>query len=155
LKVENGHPNLPAPGVNYRCLLALLLLSVGVAPVAAERPQSIRSMLEEAFQHLERWEVKQYEQMLRCAWEHGDGSAADRVEAGQELARCLLAIKHDPQEAREVLSAAQALKARPALPLLELAELEIFEGHSARALEITPSDSLVPRRLQSGLENDI
>ncbi|HYV29157.1 MAG TPA: hypothetical protein VFA77_16610 [Candidatus Eisenbacteria bacterium] len=106
---------------------------------AEENPPTIRGLIEKANQHLGRLEVKQHEQALRLAWEKGEGPAEDRVEAGVELARHLWRIKHDFDEAKELLAQAKALGVRPALPLLELAELETAEGHYASGCEAARS----------------
>jgi hypothetical protein len=121
--------------VNHIRFIVLLLLSFDAAQAAPGEPRSIRSMLEEASQHLERWEVKQHEELVVHAWELREGPRGDRVEAGVTFAHNLLAIEHQPEEARKILLAAKALGARPALPALELAELETFEGHFAAACE--------------------
>jgi hypothetical protein len=91
------------------------------------KPSDIRRYLDEAAQHLARRDVAQYEQALQRVWQ-SEGDVNDRVEAGVMLARAHCRIHHNPVEARKVLAAAWTLGAKPALPLIELAALETFEG---------------------------
>jgi hypothetical protein len=114
--------------------VALLGLSGFCGLTAGDSSPSVRALLDEAELQIARWDVKQYEQTLRRAWQ-SEGEAKDRVEAGVALARDLWRIQRKPGEARDVLSAARALGAKPAGPLIELAALEAFEGNYSAACE--------------------
>jgi hypothetical protein len=94
--------------------------------------------LDEAGRHLARGNVKQYRETLQRAWQSG-GNGEDRVEAGVSLARALYRIDHNPVEARKVLARAWTLDAKPALPLIELAALETFEGDYEAACDAARS----------------
>ena len=73
--------------------------------------------------------------MLQRAWLHGEGSADERVDAALAYARSLWRFRDKPGPARKALEAARALKAKPARPWLELAELETAAGRYSTACD--------------------
>ena len=114
-------------------LAAALLCVPALCSLAAsgDSPR-IRSLIEEANEHLGYWDITRYEATLERA-QRAEGDATDRVEAAVALARDLWRFQHQPAEARRVLARARALQAKPAWPLLELADLETFNGNYAAA----------------------
>jgi len=131
-------PRLPV--VDMKRLLAVVVFcSLDLCGLAEDGNSSnIRLWLDEANQHLVRRDVKQYGQTLQRAWQ-SEGNVEERVEAGVALARAHCRIDHDPVEARKMLAAAALLGAKPALPRIELAALETFEGDYAAACDAARS----------------
>lgn len=119
---------------NKLSAIALLCLSGLCGYAAGDSSPSARALLDDAELQIARWDVKQYEQTLRRAWQSG-GEAKDRVKVGVALARDLWRIQRKPDEAREVLAAARALGVNPAGPLIELAALEASAGNYNAACE--------------------
>ena len=118
-----------------RFLVITLVCLAWLGSLAEEaRLSEIRRHLDEAGQYLARGNVEEYEQTLQRAW-LSEGDVDDRVAAGAALARAYCRIHHDPVRAKQVLAAAWILGAKPALPLIELADLETFQGDFAAACD--------------------
>lgn len=103
--------------------------------VGAAGGEPIRPLLDEATRRFARGEAAQGEELVRRAWLKGEGTAEERVEAGVAYARVLWRVRNKPAAARKVLGAARALKANPARPWLELAELETASGRYSVACD--------------------
>lgn len=125
-----------------RALLASVWLAAVMGAAGAER---IRPLLEEANQRFARWDVAQAEGLFRRAWLEGEGTPDERVEAGVAYAHTLWRLRSQFGPARKVLEAARALKAKPAMPWIESADLETSAGRYSVACDAARAALLLIR----------
>jgi RNA polymerase sigma factor (sigma-70 family) len=114
--------------------LFVVLNAVQPSRQPASQNVSIRQLLDQAYEHLARREVTQYEETLRRAWQ-SPGTVEDRTDAAVALAHDLWRIQHKTAEARKVLTIARTLGAKTAAPLIELADLETANENFGAASE--------------------